>query len=92
MGAFRRASVCLYRAHRCVRVEAVSRIRTSEGAGQRLGIIGVSGNARPAHVLKALSTGFDVFLTKPYRIEELLAVIDRVAASRRRLYSNGLLG
>jgi PAS domain S-box-containing protein len=44
-------------------------------------IIGLSGNAREAHVAKALESGMNKYMTKPVKKEELYAVIQKYQPS-----------
>jgi PAS domain S-box-containing protein len=54
-------------------LEATKMIRRQEQESKRLTtpIIGLSGNAGEAHMSKALQSGMNGYLTKPYKIDEL---------------------
>ncbi|MBS0349779.1 MAG: response regulator [Proteobacteria bacterium] len=54
-------------------LEATKLIRLQEQESKRstTPIIGLSGNAGEVHIAKALESGMDGYLTKPYKIEEL---------------------
>ncbi|KAK6854915.1 hypothetical protein PG995_009103 [Apiospora arundinis] len=46
-------------------------------------IIGVTANVRGKQITAAIESGMDGVMTKPYRIDELIAQIDRVCESQR---------
>ena len=62
-------------------IECVKEVRRLEDTGHfpaRIPIIGVTANVRSKQVDAALEAGMDGITTKPYRIDELIAHIDRL--------------
>ncbi len=62
--------------------EATRRIRRQETGGEHLPVIAVTAHALNGERERCLATGMDDFISKPYREEELAAVIDRWLAAR----------
>lgn len=56
---------------------ATRKIREREPEGHRVPIIGVTAFARVADREQCLAAGMDDYLTKPYRIEDIILVLDR---------------
>ncbi|MDP6351814.1 MAG: response regulator [Alphaproteobacteria bacterium] len=56
-------------------MEAIKRIRGSKRIGA-VPVIAVSANAMAAEIKKALAAGFDRYLTKPVKIEEIMATME----------------
>ena len=64
--------------------EATRRIRQSEAGGPRTPIIGLSANAGRADRQRCLEIGMDDYLTKPFRRNELLQIIEQTHSLRDR--------
>jgi CheY-like chemotaxis protein len=47
--------------------------------------IAVTANARPDHVTAALEAGMDGVTTKPYRVDDLVAQINKTFSKARRI-------
>lgn len=63
-------------------VTCAKSIRTFQQSGTLVGIlpiIAVSANARPEQTNEMLGAGMDDFITKPFRIPELISKIERLA-------------
>ena len=66
-------------------IEVVKRFRLDEAGrnpGTSIPIMALTGHAPVEYRLRALEAGMDAFLTKPYRIRELLAAIERALPVR----------
>ncbi len=64
-------------------LEATRRVRALEAAsgGRRVPIVAVTANAMQGDREKCLAAGADEYLTKPFRVEHLRAVMNRVLGS-----------
>jgi CheY-like chemotaxis protein len=51
-----------------------------DAATQHIPVMAVSANAMPLNVVKGLATGFTRYLTKPFKIDELLRAVDLALA------------
>lgn len=61
-------------------------LRAAENSGQinkRLQMIAVTANARPEQLKRATDAGMDDAISKPFRVKDLVRVIDRVGALER---------
>jgi DNA-binding response OmpR family regulator len=65
------------------------RVIRGHASDRYLPIIMVSALCGPCHEQNALAAGADVYLTKPFAIDELLYVVDRWAAVCRRRPTSG---
>lgn len=59
--------------------EVLRNIRLLPG-GDRLPVIAVSANAMPSDIARGLEAGFDAYLTKPFRMSELLQTLEELLA------------
>jgi CheY-like chemotaxis protein len=57
--------------------EALRRIRAAEGEGARTRVVAMTADASPGFAERIRAAGFDGFLAKPFRVEELKALIER---------------
>ncbi|KAK7934581.1 histidine kinase hhk13p [Apiospora marii] len=67
-------------------IEFTRSVRQLEGRGEMPGhkpVIGVTANVRGEQITAAIESGMDGVTTKPYRIDELIAHIDRVCEAQR---------
>ncbi len=64
--------------------EATRRWRRSEGAARRLPIVALTANAVVGDRERCLQAGMDDYLAKPFRMDELAAVVDRHLQAARR--------
>lgn len=73
---------------------AARAIRQREVEGQRVPIVGVTAFVRGSDREQCLAAGMDDHLTKPYRLEELVVVLDRwlPSTSRRDAAAPGVTG
>ncbi|KAK5327090.1 hypothetical protein LTR70_001832 [Exophiala xenobiotica] len=65
-------------------IQCVTEVRKREASGEfsaRIPIIGVTANVRSTQVNAALEAGMDTITTKPYRIGDLIANIDRLCSN-----------
>lgn len=68
-------------------ITCIRKIRQLESEGMLAGhvvTVAVTANARPDHVTAALEAGMDSLTTKPYRMDDLVAQIDKTFAKARR--------
>ncbi len=63
--------------------EVARRLRASQECSQLI-LIALTGYGRPEDRSKSLEAGFDAHLVKPVAPEELLELIERIAAARAR--------
>ncbi|MEM5433711.1 hybrid sensor histidine kinase/response regulator [Paraburkholderia diazotrophica] len=56
--------------------------REQQAAGQRVEIVAVSGYGQPEDQARSIMAGCDSHLVKPVKIEELLAIVARIAGDR----------
>ncbi|TXN71897.1 PAS domain S-box protein [Methylobacterium sp. WL6] len=62
-------------------IAATRRIRASEGAGSRMPIVAMTANVLPEQVESFLTAGMDAHVGKPFRVDQLLDVIDRLTVA-----------
>jgi CheY-like chemotaxis protein len=62
-------------------IEATKRIRAYEAGGRRIPIVALTANASEADRQTCLAAGMDDFVSKPFRIAEISAVLARYQAS-----------
>lgn len=65
---------------------AIKELRAMEATGQikrRYAVVAITGNARPAQIEIFLKAGFDEVAIKPYKLDQVLAIIKRLLDTQR---------
>lgn len=69
-------------------ITCIRKIRALEAAGAlegHIATVAVTANARPDHVNAALGAGMDGVTTKPYRMEDLIAQMEKTFLNAQRI-------
>jgi signal transduction histidine kinase/ActR/RegA family two-component response regulator len=67
--------------------EATRRVRKSEPAERRVPVFALTAHVLPNYGLRCLAAGMDGYLTKPLKLPELQALVERVSTTQRRPFS-----